>query len=567
MSVIRVDPADLQAKARRIEEIADGYRGLAQRALQATQGAPSYDGQFGPPVRAIGNEAYVRLDRLAGRLSELSRELARIAEGFASADAAATAGLLSTRTRIEALFGSGFNGGMLSLLLPPHISMAIWNHLPPEDRLQLLLDLGLYPGTGGGPQAGTLLHVLNPLRVRQEAGLNGQIIAYATPGTEVTYTGDHRKVDGIEWYEVQHRDGVTGLLVTGWVSSYFLAEGKSRVGFERETVEAKFDIRIDTEVREGGGRLMSVTSDYLQISDGPTSDYAVIDAPETGRVVRWTGRTIETDDGHTWYEVTTWVEDPLTGELEAVSGWARADRVADYVPHSDAAPADEGKIWIELKQERSFSYYTVADIDAYANVDHGDPWLDNHEPVQWAHGIGPRIEVPNGALFSAEGIAMQGSGKVTVEGETRYIQLDNPRDLDWVNADGERTKWGEGSWTNGPPARIENPEDARFRWNENPPQLTSGVSVAGPPSMRGQKIWVPALEGLELNPLNPDGLFVVEDAGGSFPEGSPRFDLFFEDAAEGWGFYQRYHAGIDDGSTPVYIQQDLPPEIDEAPFP
>ena len=57
MSLIRVDPANLQAKARMMGEIAEGYRGLAQQALRATQGAPSYDGQFGPAVRAIGNEA------------------------------------------------------------------------------------------------------------------------------------------------------------------------------------------------------------------------------------------------------------------------------------------------------------------------------------------------------------------------------------------------------------------------------------------------------------------------------------------------------------------------------
>src|SRR3972149_11358543 len=115
MTLIRVDPVDLQAKARGIEEITDGYRGLAQKALQATQAAPSYDGQFGPPVRAIGNEAHVRLDRVAGRLSELSRELARIAEGFAAADATAAAGLDAARTRIEGLFGSEINGGMLGL--------------------------------------------------------------------------------------------------------------------------------------------------------------------------------------------------------------------------------------------------------------------------------------------------------------------------------------------------------------------------------------------------------------------------------------------------------------------
>jgi hypothetical protein len=99
-------------------------------------------------------------------------------------------------------------------------------------------------------------------------------------------------------------------------------------------------------------------------------------------------------------------------------------------------------------------------------------------PVNWKYGIGPvgvegPIEVPYGSLFGADGVAMQGSGKVTIEKidpltgekheETMYFELDNGRELHWVNGNGELTQWENDHWTNGSPAQIGNPEDAVFR--------------------------------------------------------------------------------------------------------
>jgi hypothetical protein len=69
MNLIRATPPELRLAAREIDEVAQGYQGLADRALRATQGAPSYDSQLGPQVRAIGDEAHARLSTYAGRLS------------------------------------------------------------------------------------------------------------------------------------------------------------------------------------------------------------------------------------------------------------------------------------------------------------------------------------------------------------------------------------------------------------------------------------------------------------------------------------------------------------------
>ena len=565
MGLIRVNPDDLQQGASEIEQAAEAYRRLADRVLRVAQAAPSYDGQFGPQVLPVGDEANGRLNGLAARLSEFSQKLVQLAEAFEAADAQAVGGLLALASSLQTLLGSDLSGLTLSLLRPSHISEAVWKALPLEDRLAILEELGLYSSLGAGPAAGTVLNVLNPLRVRLEPGLNGETGAYARPGSEVVHTGQSRTADGIEWYQVSYEDPITRLVVVGWVSSHFLSTGRSRVGFEPGRVAEQFNIQTNVAVQESGGSLVSVTSNWLEIRDGPTGDYAVVDAPEWGRVVRWTGDFIE-EGGHTWYEV---IYDDDT------RGWARGDRVEPYARIADAPPAADGKIWVQVQEERSFSQYNLFDVDSYVPPS-GD--FAASEPISWKYDIGPAgiyapIEVAYGALFGPDGVAMQGSGVVTVEvsdpatgqieQHTVHFTLDNPGDLNWANSDRKPTEWGEGGWTNGQPAEIANPEDARFRPLSAAPDLTSEVSLAGPPEYRGQTIWVPGLQ--DILPNNPGAVFTVEDAGGAFPRGSLRFDLYFEDAAAGRDWYRDFY--LERRDQPIYVLQDIPPEIEEVQGP
>ncbi|MFV2043626.1 MAG: hypothetical protein ACC700_10385, partial [Anaerolineales bacterium] len=364
------------------------------------------------------------------------------------------------------------------------------------------------------------------------------------------------------WYAVEYK--YAGAVVIGWVSSGFLStKDRVRVGYEPEKVPELFDAQLNQEVRDAGGKLMSVRTDWLQIQDGPTNDYAVPAAPEWGRVVRWTGSYLE-KDGNTWYEV---IYDDET------RGWARSDRMENYVSIADAPATEEGKIWVQLQQERSFSQYNLYDVDNYVPPNND---FAKSVPIRWKYNIGPQdvdvaVEVPYGSLYGPDGVAMQGSGEVTVdvidpatgEIQERTVQftLDNPRDLEWKNGAGDPTKWEDESWTNGQPAEIANPDDARFRPYSKTADLTSGVSLAGPPEYRGQRIWAPDLAGSLTN--NPEAVFTVEDAGGAFPHGSLRYDLYFEDGMEGSDWYSRAkRLGI-----PVYVEQDIPPELEESSSP
>ena len=567
MSFIRVDPAGLRLAAIEVEQAAEKYRGLAERVLRVGQAAPSYDGQFGQPVREATEAGRGRLIQLADRLTEQSEQLVWIAKAFEEADAQTVAGLLAMGWNVQQLIGAGLTGLTLSALRPPHISEAVWNRLPLEDRLAILEDLGLLSATS---RAGKVMHVLNPLRIRREPGLNGEIRAYARPGSEVTHTGSTRTVDGVAWYQVSYQDPIMGVVI-GWVSSYYLSTGRSRVGYDPKDVRRLFDIDTDFEVWDAGGRLMSVESvEYLQIRDGPTNDYAAPEAVQWGQVVRWTGNSIEAG-GHTWYQVTTWAEQD-GGKVEPYTGWARADRVQDYVPDALAPDVlEDGRIWVQLPGLRSFSQYNLYDVDSYVPPS-GD--FARKVEITWSWGIGPEgvdqpIEVPYGALYGPDGVAMQGSGVVPVEvidPETQepqqqkvYFTLNNPDQLDWKNEHGDPTSFGQGGWENGRGVEIANPELAEFRVLPEPPKLRSGFSAAGPPEYRGHLIWAPNL--MDPQSENPQAVFEIEDAGGFFPPGSMRFDLYIEDPRQGFQWYQ----SAPRLNNPVYVDQPIPPGLEAIP--
>lgn len=486
-------------------------------------------------------------------------------------------GLQALGLSIQALGGASLNNPLLRLFLgqmrPPNISAERWSMLPMEDRLAIL---GALQGTlvftiGGSTVEGGELYILNPLRIRREPGMGGDVLAYAEPGSTVIWSGEEREINGTVWYAVTYMHPIMGL-VTGWVSSSYLKDGEYRVGFGPETVPERFTILENRDVMESGGSLMAVTSDWLLVLDGPTWDYGeAADPVRWGGVVRWTGKYIE-EGGHTWYEVTSWKEG-VDGNLEPVRGWTRGDRIVEFVQRADAPPPLEGKIWVPVQQERSFSQYNLFDVDDYVPPSNE---FAASVPIPWKYDIGPAgidttIEVPYGSLYGPDGVAMQGSGKVTIElinpetGEmhqhTVCFTLDNPRDLDWKNAAGDLTEWGEHGWTDGQPAEIANPEAAQFRPYSRATELTSEFSLAGSPEYQGQRIWAPDLQGSLAN--NPDAVFTVEDSGGTFPYGSRRFDLYIEDAQEGLDWYGRAHRlGI-----PVYVEQEIPPEMERFSSP
>jgi hypothetical protein len=113
MSLIVVDPPRLRDAARALKELAVNLRRLAREVLRTTDGAPSYDGEFGPRVRSGGAEVYAEHESVARLAEEAAEFLLEKADQFESADQSGQAALASLGMQLsqwsqafEALLGA-----------------------------------------------------------------------------------------------------------------------------------------------------------------------------------------------------------------------------------------------------------------------------------------------------------------------------------------------------------------------------------------------------------------------------------------------------------------------------
>jgi len=97
---IRVDPDTLRRYSGEFRGMAGSYRRLAKEWQAATDDAPSYEGQFGPEVRAIGEEGRARFTRDAESCHALAAYLAEKAEAFEAADLETQEGMARIHTAL-----------------------------------------------------------------------------------------------------------------------------------------------------------------------------------------------------------------------------------------------------------------------------------------------------------------------------------------------------------------------------------------------------------------------------------------------------------------------------------
>ncbi len=86
MAIIRVNPEILKTNVLSINSTAGETQKTGSFAQAASLSAPSYDGQFGPKVKAIGSEAMMKASSLSNEHNKLATRLDLIARGFESAD-------------------------------------------------------------------------------------------------------------------------------------------------------------------------------------------------------------------------------------------------------------------------------------------------------------------------------------------------------------------------------------------------------------------------------------------------------------------------------------------------
>ena len=93
MTRIRVNPGSLQQSAGEVKSIASNIRKTGDEVWRSAGSAPSYDGQFGPKVRAIARAAVARAQKHDARMNTLSGSLSGRAAAFQAVDLAGVQGL------------------------------------------------------------------------------------------------------------------------------------------------------------------------------------------------------------------------------------------------------------------------------------------------------------------------------------------------------------------------------------------------------------------------------------------------------------------------------------------
>jgi hypothetical protein len=458
---------------------------------------------------------------------------------------------------------------------PPWINAQLWQMLPYEDRLHVIeaetasfenwLEHVKTSGRSGVAKTeewltirsgGKHLGVMNPLRIRSEPGVSSTVLAYVSQGKSLEWTGEVRRIGNYDWYEVTFTDPVMGH-VSGWVNSFYLtADGKALAG---DTVESLFEVLRDVSTVD---QLLSVTANWLIMRDGPTTKYPKIAEIPWGRVMKLTGRYVNVDG-------SIWREAYYDGKL----GWVADRYLTAYEAPAHLPAPEEGKVWVELNDKFSVSYYYVVDIDSYRPNENDPARFSEDYIIQWKDGGGPENTLAqHGALFGPAGVAMQGSGIIEINGERKWITLNNPGQLNWQDQDGNLVKWDQeaGAWLRqGDGARIKadqleimNPKDARFARGSIAENFVDFKTIAAAPELDGKTIAMPDLPGL---PEGHDQIFYVEDGGGAFGRGETRFDLFISDYQVAKEWYSDSYEGPDGGrlSTTVFIQQDLSPKSEE----
>jgi hypothetical protein len=76
-------------------------RNLADQVLRTAETAPSFDGQFGPKVRALAAQAHTELTRRASDVRESAERLCDIAARFEQVDLETVAGMEGLALRMQ----------------------------------------------------------------------------------------------------------------------------------------------------------------------------------------------------------------------------------------------------------------------------------------------------------------------------------------------------------------------------------------------------------------------------------------------------------------------------------
>jgi uncharacterized protein YvpB len=214
MTKIVVDPPVLQNCSKNIFNSATTLTSVGKNIISCANSAPSYEGQFGPKVRAIAAGASSQASQLSGRLNDLVGRLGTKAQQFLDVDNSSAGSLTYSMggSALKTTFVSIFPPlsllpffGILEKLFPNGINL--WNQVPgmisEPDQSQTVLFVAKATDT---------------LNIRSGAGIGNQVIGQFMHGEMLQVIGfGISKEDGYTWVRVKSADGTVG-----WAAKEYL---------------------------------------------------------------------------------------------------------------------------------------------------------------------------------------------------------------------------------------------------------------------------------------------------------------------------------------------------------
>ncbi len=219
MTTIRVDPPILQNCSQNIQSSATTLTSVGNNINSSASGAPSYDGQFGPKVRAIAAGASAQAGQLSGAFSSLAGWLSNKAQQFINADGGSAAVLGASTSRLAWIphysivdIASGIFRSIINRLFPKGLP---WSHLP-GNRLPVNSTVSLNSVYKATTTTG--------LNLRSNFGLGSTVLGVLPAGASLQVLDGKMEKDGYTWVRVRTADGQVG-----WVAEKYLSIGKDSI--------------------------------------------------------------------------------------------------------------------------------------------------------------------------------------------------------------------------------------------------------------------------------------------------------------------------------------------------
>ena len=187
---IVVSPESLRKSAGLLREKQDRLVALGKDLAAAAGDAPSYEGQFGPKVRALASEGSASLNAVSADVGSAIEELERIADKFEAADqqtqeqlAQFSTGILSHLDGLMALLTQLQSAGAPPYHLRLDYSLEEFQQMSAEERIAWVEAFNDGPGDGWFSNFEDILHYFNDSQFF--TGLDG-----STPASQWMAWGD-----------------------------------------------------------------------------------------------------------------------------------------------------------------------------------------------------------------------------------------------------------------------------------------------------------------------------------------------------------------------------------------